>query len=39
MKYQLQVMTKQNSEVIVNTSSMTLFYVQVTGVYAAGKAV
>jgi short-subunit dehydrogenase len=38
MKYQLQVMTKQNSGVIVNTSSMDAILCSAgTGVYAAGK--
>lgn len=38
MKYQLQVMTKQNSGVIVNTSSMDALLCSAgTGVYAAGK--
>ncbi|SCC57155.1 short chain dehydrogenase [Priestia flexa] len=38
MKYQLQVMTKQNNGVIVNTSSMDALLCSAgTSVYAAGK--
>lgn len=38
MKYQLQVMTKQNNGAIVNTSSMDALLCSAgTGVYAAGK--